>query len=54
MRDKLEFSTDWLVRELIKTDFREKETGEIEVVRIKKKDLFNLFIKFIKLIERGE
>lgn len=52
--ENIEYSKDWLVQKIIETDFKEKESNEIEVVTIKKKDLFNLVLKFVKLNERGE
>ena len=54
MLDNIEYSKEWLIKEIIKTDFKEKETAKVEYVKIKKKDLYNLVLKFIKLNERGE
>ena len=52
MNENLEYAEDWLLEQLIKTDFEEKQTGKIIYARIKKKDLYKLFIKFIKLMKR--
>lgn len=52
--ENIDYSDDWLTEEIIKTSFREKETGKVEVVSMKKIDLFRLVQKFIKLNKRGE
>lgn len=52
MNENLEIAEDWLLEQLIKADFEEKETGKIIYARIKKKDLYKLFIQFIKLIRK--
>ena len=49
MEENIEFSSEWLTQELIKTDFEEKIIGKEIVIRIKYKDLLRLFIKFIKM-----
>ena len=54
LNSNIEFSKEWLLKEIIKTDFQEKETGQIQYIKIKKIDLLNLVLKFIKLNERGE
>ncbi len=46
-------SQEWLTEEIIKTHFKEKETGVKEVVTISKIDLLRAFQKFIKL-NQGE
>jgi len=51
MNENLEYAEDWLLEQLIKTNFEEKQTGNIIYARIKKKDLYKLFIKFIKLMK---
>lgn len=53
MKDNMEYSSDWLTEEIIKTHFKEKETGNKEVVTISKVDLLRTFQKFIKL-NQGE
>ena len=52
--DNIDFSKDWLLEKIIEADFKEKETGNVEVVTIKKIDLYNLVLKFLKINERGE
>ena len=52
--NNIEYSEDWLVREIIKTDFEEKETGQTRYVKLKKIDLLKLVLKFIKLNRNGE
>lgn len=50
----VEYSYDWLLKEIIKTDFEEKKTGQVQYVKMKKIDLLKLVQKFIKLNERSE
>ena len=49
--ENYEYSKEWLVKEIIKTDFKEKKTKEVEVVRIKKLELLKLVLEFQKLNE---
>lgn len=49
----IEYSYDWLVKEIIKTDFEQKKTGHTQFVKMKKIDLLRLVQKFIKLNEKG-
>ena len=53
-KENIEYSKDWLLKEIIKTDFEEKRTKQIQYVQIKKIDLLRLVQKFIKLNERGD
>ena len=53
MKDNIDYSLDWITQEIIKTHFKEKETGVKEVVTISKVDLLRTIIKFIKL-NQGE
>ena len=54
MLDKnIEYSYDWLVKEIIKTDFEQKKTNKIQYVKMTKIDLLKLVQKFIKLNEKG-
>lgn len=53
MNENIEYAEDWLLEQLIKTDFEEKKEGKVIYARIKKKDLYKLFIKFIKLMKKG-
>lgn len=52
--ENIEFSKDWLVKEIIKTDFEQKKTNKIQYVKMTKIDLLKLVQKFIKLNEKGE
>lgn len=49
MNENLEYAEYWLLEQLIKEDFKEKETGKVVYVKVKKKDLYKLFMWFIKL-----
>ena len=51
--ENIEYSKDWLLQEIIKTDFEQKRTGKIQYVKMTKIDLLKLVQKFIKLNERG-
>ena len=53
IQQNIEYSKDWLTQEIIKTHFKEKQTGKKEVVTISKIDLLRTIIKFIKL-NQGE
>lgn len=52
--NNIEYSKDWLVKEIIKTDFEQKKTGQIQYVKMTKIDLLKLVQKFIKLNEKGD
>lgn len=52
--ENIEFSKDWLVKEIIKTDFEQKKTNKIQYVKMTKIDLLKLVQKFIKLNEKGD
>ena len=52
--NNIEYSYDWLIREIIKTDFEQKKTNQIQYVKMTKIDLLRLVQKFIKLNEKGE
>ena len=49
--ENIEFSEEWLIEQLIKTDFEEKSSGKTIYARIKKIDLYKLFLQFIKLVK---
>ncbi len=51
LSENIEYSYDWLVKEIIKTDFKQKQTGQVQYVKMKKIDLLRLVQKFIKLNE---
>ncbi len=50
----IEYSKEWIIQEIIKTSVRENKSQMKEVVKIRKIDLLNLVLKFIKLNEQGE
>lgn len=52
--NNIEYSYDWLIQEIIKTDFEQKKTNQIQYVKMTKIDLLRLVQKFIKLNEKGE
>lgn len=54
LSENIEYSYDWLVKEIIKTDFEQKKTNKIQYVKMTKIDLLKLVQKFIKLNEKGE
>ena len=49
MIDNIEFSEEWLTKEIIKTHIEESQTGKKTFLKISKIDLLRLVIKFIKL-----
>lgn len=53
LNENIEYSKDWLLQEIIKTDFEQKKTGQVQYVQMKKIDLLRLVQKFIKLNEKG-
>lgn len=54
LQDNITYSYDWLVKEIIKTDFEQKKINQIQYVKMAKIDLLRLVQKFIKLNEKGE
>lgn len=52
--NNIEFSEEWLLKEIFKTHDEQKNSGEVQYIKIKKIDLLNLVLKFIKLNRRGE
>lgn len=50
----IDYSKDWLIQEIIKTDFEQRKTNQIQYVKMAKIDLLRLVQKFIKLNEKGE
>lgn len=52
--ENIEFSKEWLTENIIRTDFEQKKTGQVLYVKMKKLDLLNLVLRFVKLNERGE
>lgn len=54
LEDNIEYSKDWLTQEIIKTDFEQRKTNQIQYVKMTKMDLLKLVQKFIKLNEKGD
>lgn len=54
LSENIEYSYDWLTKEIIKTSFEQKKTNKTQYVKITKIDLLKLVQKFIKLNEKGE
>lgn len=52
--ENIDYSKEWLIKEIIKTDFEQKKTNQIQYVKMTKIDLLKLVQKFIKLNEKGE
>lgn len=50
--DNIEYSKDWITKEIIKTDFEQKKLNKEIIVRISKIDLLKLILKFVKLNEK--
>ena len=54
MLENIEYSKDWITQEIIKIDFEQRKTNQIQYVKMTKMDLLKLVQKFIKLNEKGE
>lgn len=54
LKENIEFSETWLIENIIKTDFKQKRTGQVEYVKMKKMDLLRLVLEFVKLNKKGE
>lgn len=54
LNSNIDYSEEWLIQEILKTDFEQKKNNEIQYIKMKKIDLLNLVLKFIKLNRRGE
>lgn len=54
MENNIEYSEEWLTKEILKLHEEERQDGKIHVVKMKKIDLLRLVLKFIKLNQRGE
>lgn len=52
MKENIEYSDEWLLKEIMKLHDKERTDGKIVYVQIKKKDLLKLVRKFIKLNTR--
>lgn len=51
LENNIEYSYNWLTKEIIKTDFEQRKTKQIQYVKMTKIDLLKLVQKFIKLNE---
>lgn len=51
--ENIEYSYDWLTKEIIKTDFEQKETNKVKYVKMTKIDLLRFVQLFIKINKRG-
>lgn len=54
LENNIEFSEEWLLKEIFKLHDEQVKSGQVQYVKIKKIDLLNLVLKFIKLNRRGE
>lgn len=54
MLDNIEYSKEWLVQEIIKTDLKEKKENKKIIIKISKINLLKLVLSFVKLNEKGE
>ena len=54
LANNIEFSEEWLLKEIFKLHDEQVKSGQVQYVKIKKIDLLNLVLKFIKLNRRGE
>lgn len=52
--ENIEFSKEWLTENIIRTDFEQKDSGQVQYIKMKKIDLLKLVLNFIKINERGE
>lgn len=52
--ENIEFSKEWLTENIIRTDFEQKDSGQVQYIKMKKIDLLKLILNFIKINERGE
>ena len=51
--ENIEYSYDWLTKEIIKTDFEQKETNKVKYVKMTNIDLLRFVQLFIKINKRG-
>ena len=52
MLENIDYSLEWLTKEIIKEDMKEKETEQKTIITISKIDLLKLVVKFIKLNQK--
>lgn len=50
--DIFEDAIDCLTKMIIETDFKQKETNQVEYVRMKKIDLLKLQVEFMKMLQK--
>lgn len=50
--ENIEFSKEWLTENIIRTDFEQKDSGQVQYIKMKKIDLLKLILSFIKINER--
>lgn len=51
--ENIDYSETWILREICEIHDEQRKTGKIQYVKMKKIDLLNLVLKFVKLNERG-
>lgn len=54
MLNNIEFSEEWLLKEMFKVHDVERQSGQALYIKIKKIDLLKLVLKFINLNRRGD
>ena len=52
MLENIDYSLEWLTKEIIKEDMKEKGTEQKTIITISKIDLLKLVVKFIKLNQK--
>lgn len=52
--ENIEYSEEWLLKEIFKIHEEEQKSGQVQYLKIKKIKLLNLVLKFIKLNRKGE
>jgi len=50
--ENLEYSKEWLTKEIIKTDFEEKKENKQTIIQMRKLDLLKFVLSFVKLNEK--
>lgn len=52
--ENIEYSKEWLTKEIIKTDFENKKNNKQTIIQMSKMDLLKFVLSFVKLNEKGE
>lgn len=52
--ENIEYSKEWLTKEIIKTDFENKKNNKQTIIQMSKIDLLKFVLSFVKLNEKGE